>query len=719
MKLPFLDHAYCERSTKRQYFETKSTKRSMRPLLRTLGILILTCTISLSTYAQPPNDLCANVQAQDLLVGGMLFLSGDNSGATSTDDGVPGSTIGDAGLPTVWHAFTLGSCAQVLVEYCGTTPSFGNYWNLISRDCPSSIEVNATAFNDVDCGDGNRTMIFDGLAAGTYYLPVLNDPFNNADGPYEIKLSAIVCTGGTPPNDLCGDVPVDTLIVGANIGFFGDNTGATSTGDGVPGSIIGDANLPTVWHSFYLSTCSKVIVEYCGTNPSFGNYWNLLSADCPSTSSYNPLSANDTDCSDGNRTLVYDGLMVGTYYLPVLTDPFNNAEGPYQIAVSAEICTGGTPPNDLCADVTPVDLQLGTTIDLFGDNTGATSTDDGQPGSIIGDSNLPTVWHAFTTSTCSNVRVSYCGTSPRFDNYWNLLSIDCPSSMSINPSDISDTLCSDGNRTLLYNNLPAGTYYIPVLNDAFNSAEGPYLIQVSAMSCAGAAPVNDLCGDVTPVALTIMTPVNFSGNNTGATAIGDGVPGSIIGDAGLATVWHAFTLNSCAAVMVAFCNTDPAFGNYWDLLDTLCPANATVFADQVNDLDCLDGNRTMYYDSLVAGTYYLPVLSDPFNQAEGPYEIEVSAHPCGFFNSIEFIDKEHWSVYPNPNNGTINMVSTRNGVHTIEVIDLRGGLVYQKETQIIAGHKIKLDLQDMLTSGIYILKISNAEGSYVQKLIVE
>jgi len=160
---------------------------------------------TMSANAQPPNDLCANVQAQDLLIGGSLFLSGDNTGATSTDDGVPGSTIGDSGLPTVWHAFTISSCTKVVVEYCGTTPSFGNYWNLLSEDCPSSVAINATTFDDVLCGDGNRTLTFDGLAAGTYYLPVLNDPFNNAVGPYQVALSAFVCTGGTPPNDLRRD----------------------------------------------------------------------------------------------------------------------------------------------------------------------------------------------------------------------------------------------------------------------------------------------------------------------------------------------------------------------------------------------------------------------------------------------------------------------------------------------------------------------------------
>ena len=546
----------------------KNLRRMIRMKTSVTVVALLAC---LSATAQPPNDKCYDVMPVDLAVGQQINFAGDNTGATTTDDGVPGSTIGDAGLPTVWHSFNLLSCSRVRVEYCGTTPRFQNYWNLISTDCPSSTSINVSSFTDTLCADTNRTMVFDSLAAGTYYLPVLNDPFNNAEGPYEIMVSATVCEGGTPPNDLCGDVPIDTLWMAGSLNFFGDNTSATADGDGLPGSTIGDSNLPTVWHAFHLPSCSRVVLEYCGTDPRFGNYWNLLSTGCPSAASITPIWVSDTTCADSSRTLIYDPLPQGDYYVPVLMDPFNNAEGVYQVNVSATVCAGGTPPNDLCTDITPVDLPLGTSIDFFGDNTNATNTNDGLPGSSIGDSGLPTVWHAFTTTDCANIRISYCGTTPRFGNYWNLLSADCPSSTSINPTDLNDTLCTDSSRTLFYEMLAAGTYYIPVLMDPFNDAEGTYQLEVDANICAGAAPENDLCGDVIPVGLNIGSSVDFSGNNTGATAVGDGVPGSVIGDAGLATVWHAFTLTDCADVSVHYCNTDPAFNNYWNLLATGMP----------------------------------------------------------------------------------------------------------------------------------------------------
>ena len=667
----------------------------------------------------PPNDLCYDVMPETLEVGHHVLFVGDNTGATAVDDGVSGSTIGDAGLPTVWHAFELTSCSKVIVEYCGTTPSFGNYWNLLSTDCPSSTSINVAAFNDTVCGDGNRTMIFDPIQPGVYYLPVLNDPFNNAEGPYEIRVSALVCTGGTPPNDICSDVPVDTLFMATSIEFYGDNTGATAAGDGLPGSTIGDSNLPTVWHAFYLPSCSKVKVEYCGTTPRFQNYWNLVTMQCPSQNSIVPVSAVDTLCVDSNRTMIYDGLAQGRYYLPVLNDNFNNAEGPYRINVSATVCTGGTPPNDLCTDVSPLDLPLGTTIEFYGDNSGATSTNDGLPGSSIGDSNLPTVWHAFTTTDCANVRVTYCGTTPKFGNYWNLLSADCPSSTSINPTDLTDTICADSNRTLFYDLLPAGTYYLPVLNDPFNDAEGPYQVQVRATNCAGQAPENDLCMDVTPVQLTLGVPENFSGNNTGATATNDGVEGSVIGDAGLATVWHAFIINSCADVSVSYCNTNPVFGNYWNLLTTTCPADSSIFAAMVSDLDCIDGNRTIYYDSLQAGTYYIPVLMDPFNEAEGPYELEVLASSCSLTTMVQITQEENWTVYPNPSRGVINLMPRRTDNYTVDLIDLRGSLVYSEQMQIVAGNRVELDLRGLLVQGNYILKISDNSGRYIQKIIVE
>ncbi|MBK9194533.1 MAG: hypothetical protein IPO17_05980 [Flavobacteriales bacterium] len=68
--------------------------------VRTLLLFIATCNI---VFAQPPNDQCSAVIPVALGVGSTLTLSGTRTGATTTNDGVPGSVLmTTAGVATVW-----------------------------------------------------------------------------------------------------------------------------------------------------------------------------------------------------------------------------------------------------------------------------------------------------------------------------------------------------------------------------------------------------------------------------------------------------------------------------------------------------------------------------------------------------------------------------------------------------------------------------------------
>ena len=573
----------------------------------------------------PVNDLCVSVSPEALANGSTLTFTGDNTGATFAGDALPGSGM-DLGLPSVWHAFTTTDCADVAVSYCGISPAFGSTWNWLATNCPSDVLINATNFNSTDCGDGNKTIFFNALPAGTYYLPILTEPFSGAQGPYTVEVSAGACGSNSPANDLCTSVTPETLANGSTLTFTGDNTGATFTGDAEPGSGM-DLGLPSVWHAFTTTDCADVVVSYCGIDPVFGNTWNWLATSCPSNILINATNFNATDCGDGNKTLYFNALPAGTYYLPILTEPFSGAQGPYTVEVSAAACGSNSPSNDLCTNVVPEALAAGATLTFTGNNTGATFEGDAQPGSGM-DLGLPSVWHAFTTTDCADVVVSYCGIDPVFGSTWNWLATDCPSSVMINATTFNTTDCGDGNKTIYFNALPAGTYYLPILTEPFSGAQGPYTVEVSAATCGSNSPVNDLCTNVVPEALATGATLTFTGNNTGATFDGDAVEGTAM-DLGLPSVWHAFTTTDCADVVVSYCGIDPVFGNTWNWITVECPANVMINATTFNTTDCGDGNKTIYFNALPAGTYYLPVLTDPFSGAQGPYSIGVSAAACG------------------------------------------------------------------------------------------
>lgn len=430
--------------------------------------------------SQPPaNDECGQVTPEVLVVNDTLTFSGDNTNATATNDFVTGSPF--AGAPVAWHAITTTSCSNVTVSYCGLAPAWNNAFGFLSVDCPGDSLIFFSTFNDTDCGDGNLTYIYFELAAGTYYVPVVLDPGNNAVGPYSINVSATGCSGPVF-QDFCGQTVAQTLAVGDTLVLTGDNSNATPTGDFVQTSPF--AGAPVVWHQISLPTCADVTVRYCGLNPTWTNAFGFMATGCPADSLVFFSTFDTTSCGDGNLTYYFDELAAGDYYVPVVLDPGNNAVGPYAIELTATACPGSNAPvNDLCGDVVANDLAPGDTLTLVGDNTGATAAGDWVPNSPFGLA--PVVWHAFTTDTCTEVTISYCGLNPAWTNSFGFLVTSCPGDSVVYFSTFNDTVCGDQNVSYYFYQLEAGIYYVPVVLDPGNNAVGPYSIEVSAVNCLG------------------------------------------------------------------------------------------------------------------------------------------------------------------------------------------------------------------------------------------
>ncbi|HRP82570.1 MAG TPA: T9SS type A sorting domain-containing protein [Flavobacteriales bacterium] len=146
---------------------------------------------------------------------------------------------------------------------------------------------------------------------------------------------------------------------------------------------------------------------------------------------------------------------------------------------------------------------------------------------------------------------------------------------------------------------------------------------------AQTAPVNDLCGNVTPATLAIGSTLTFTGNNEGATVEGDYVPGSVLDGFNVAVVWEAFTTSECAQVRIAFCGSAAPFLSeyFWDVIAQQCPANEIIVTVDYNNTECPDGQPVLYFNDLPAGTYYYPVWSVQ-NEAVGDYVLTVTATAC-------------------------------------------------------------------------------------------
>lgn len=437
----------------------------------TLTITAVTCGSSIA-----PNDQCGSVTPEALSIGSQLTFTGDNTFATSSGDFAAGTPF--VAAPVVWHAFSLTECTKVTIAYCGQAPAWGNTLGVLTRDCPGSDLVYFSTFNSTDCGDGNRTYIYNSLSAGTYFMPVLLHTSSNSIGPYSITVTGESCPPPTSYQDLCANVISQALSVGGSITFTGDNTTATGSDDFPAGSPFSGA--PTVWHGITTTTCARVVVAYCGLVPAWGNTFGFLSRDCPASDLVYFSNSNTTDCGDGNTTYIYSNLPAGSYYIPVVRDPGNNAVGPYTLQVSATSCPAVPPANDDCSSVSAVLLPAGATINLTGDNTNATSTGDFVPSSPF--ALAPVTWHAFTIEECADLLVGYCGLDPAWTNTLGVLATTCPGDVMVYFTTTTGD-CGDGNTTFLFNDLQPGTYYLPVLRDAQNGSFGPYSVAVTAEDC--------------------------------------------------------------------------------------------------------------------------------------------------------------------------------------------------------------------------------------------
>lgn len=320
----------------------------IRTLSRT-ALSSLVAFIPASLIAQPVNDSCSAVAPVVILSGSQHLFTGDNTGGTAAGDAVPGSSMDD-GFPRVWHAFILQDCGNVTIDYCGNTPSMGAVSSALITTCPADDPVVLfTSQNGTFCGDGNPTFTFDGLAAGTYWLPVFS--VFNPIGPYQVQVSVASCTGG-PGNDECGgayNVPVVAPVDCPGAAVLGSN--ATGSASAPAPSCIGAASYADVWYRFDPGADTVVVVHAeVGTATAIG------------IEVFGSCGGAPIHCAIG--ALIDDTVVVVAnteHRVRVFTDTDN------EVAGSFGICINTLPPPIVCDGDTVLTENLEQTVNTCQD----------------------------------------------------------------------------------------------------------------------------------------------------------------------------------------------------------------------------------------------------------------------------------------------------------------------------------------------------------------
>jgi hypothetical protein len=188
-------------------------------------------------------------------------------------------------------------------------------------------------------------------------------------------------------------------------------------------------------------------------------------------------------CATTSASFSWTSVVGQNYYILVHGYASNQA---FSLALT---CTNPcpTPPNDLCANA-PI-LNLGTNNNQTHVGTGCGSTP-----------NLGTykdVWVAFTVPCGGmNIAIDFCGSTPVHNNAYLNISPDCSFATFTGAANWDFTSCPDGNIRLYWNNVPAGTYYYPILIDP--AWETNYTLNISG----------------TPLHTPATAPTSISGTST-------------------------------------------------------------------------------------------------------------------------------------------------------------------------------------------------------------
>jgi len=315
---------------------------------------------------------------------------------------------------------------------CGTTTSWDTYLRIYHADgsCSSSIEDDE---GSIETTYGCSRIGWTCDTTGTYYVQVVGYDANVDSGTYYLQYKYKACSSPCPATTMSlGTVYPGTVSTtcsdwdtysGCSWVEAGDETvysfTPASTGNysftGTPTSGLGDPDF------FLMSTCGNT-----GSN-IYNNCWD-----------------------EGGITLT---LTAGTTYYLIVDNWSTTYDANYSVSVAE--CPS-PPSNDFCSSATVAGLTPGVTQTFTG-NTTCAAVDPN-----FGGSN-PEVWISFNLPVCMDVTIEMCGNTPVHDNAYITLFTDCSFSTYYLDTNANVTECVDGGVTIHYYDLPAGTYYYPVL----------------------------------------------------------------------------------------------------------------------------------------------------------------------------------------------------------------------------------------------------------------
>jgi hypothetical protein len=509
--------------------------------------------------------------------------------------------------PDVVYSYTPAADQAINISLCNS--GYDTKVFVYEDVCASGTAI---ACNDDACGDdGYKSAIYGlSLSAGhTYFIVV--DGYGGGCGDYDLLITE---AGAAPPNDNCdGAIAVSAPTCPDYVEVSGTTIGATLDCPDVLG-------WNAVWYKFELPYASnKLYLDYCPTINPIGQVgiviYNSCPPDCPSyivTTAYQWVT-----CPNGNTGIQmwWNGLPAGTYYLPVAVWDYNGS--PFMDFIfDACIQELTTPPNDNCANATPI----GDVINLPFSTVAATF--DG-PGLC---QTAPNIWYDYTATCNGAINVHLCGSL-----YDTKLAVydgnSCPPTTMLG---CNDDACGGTLQSEL-KNIPVvqGNHYLIEVG-GYSTYTGDGVVTCTCY-VPPPPPPNDNCdGAITLDLSTCPTELVVNGTTIGATV---DCPGVLDWDA----VWYTFTLPYASNdLFVDFCAMPFDLYSVGAVMFAQCPPDCynPIYYTTGAFVDCPNGtyNAQLWYKNLPAGQYWLPIWVEDYNyntQMDFSFGICAKEHlPC-------------------------------------------------------------------------------------------
>ncbi|HRO98812.1 MAG TPA: hypothetical protein PLN54_05205 [Flavobacteriales bacterium] len=504
-----------------------------------------------------------------------------------------------------WTATAAATLLRSTVNAFGAPGQGAAQWNFYSASTNTILTITSPTFTAIGAGQQIR---FD--VAGTTYTggeidSITVEISTNGGTSWAVLQGMSNNTGGllnTVPPQTGNFVPTAAqwntlafpLPAGVNMVRF---RGRSAFGNSVYIDNIAIEPVPTCLPATSVAATglsgSSAIVTWSGTGTFIVEYGPAATFTTPGTGTAQGPEATSTVVTGitGNSYTIPNGLTHPTQYRVFVRKDCTASNDGYS-ANSQGVLFYTRPPYDECQAITSIPtVAPGGTILLTGNNFGATDTEGF--GALVS-------WEAFTLTSCATtLNIDYCGSTPARTNAFVNLFVGCPQSAgfiawtgSVGPT------CPNGSVNIPYANIPAGTYYIAVMNQT--GASGPYGINVTVGPACPPPPPNDVCGLATPISCgQTLSGTTVDATTTGAPAtLCNGFLNNSSGG-----VWYVAN-GLCGSVTASLCSTVTAWDSKLAVYSGSCGSLVCV---TTND-DFCGGLSQVTWAADASETYYLYVL---------------------------------------------------------------------------------------------------------------